>query len=213
MAVLLQLVERKHKGVSGIYKITIGEYYYYGSSTDVYRRKYQHQQELRASKHKNKFMQKVFEKYGEPTYEFVMGCDRDDLIDLEQQFLDEHHGKEFCMNISNDAVCPRNRIFTDESKQKIRIALMGNTNGSGGRGVKRNFTEEGIKNRLTGLRNKLNKKVVVITTTGQKIEFDSRLAASKELNVPTKTISNWVLGISKPTIHKDYIGWVFSQGD
>lgn len=201
MATRLQFpeIKAKHKGVSGIYRMTIGEYYYFGSSTDVYRRKYQHQQELRASKHKNKFMQKVFKKYGEPTYEFVMACDRDSLIDLEQKFLNLHHGREFCMNLSNDAIYPRNRIYGEDFKAKMRIAMKGNTNGCGGKGIKRQMP--------VSFGDNFKKKVSVIDADGNETIYNSATEAGLALNIPKSRISKYCNGAYKSTKSGFIISW------
>ena len=49
---------------SGIYKITIGKNFYYGSTQDFETRKYKHLQKLKTNKQHNPYMQSVYNKYG-----------------------------------------------------------------------------------------------------------------------------------------------------
>lgn len=216
-ALLSTLIDSRHRHVSGIYKISIGKYYYYGSSVDVYNRKYQHQNELRAQKHKNKFMQKVFNKYGNPIFEFVEPCEKSVLRKLEQIYLDNHYGKKHCLNFSNDSSYPRNYTYTAEVREKMSKALMGNKNGKNGKGVRHHMTIDGKLSLIKSNQRRFNKKVCIIKPCGEMLIFESRRDAASKLKVPEKTISRWACGTHVPTIakHKDYIGWVFStmRGD
>jgi group I intron endonuclease len=69
-----------YKSISGIYKITnkINNMFYIGSSTDCFRRFYQHINNLEKSKHINKQLQNAYNKYGKEffTFEVVQEIER-----------------------------------------------------------------------------------------------------------------------------------------
>lgn len=69
-----------YKSISGIYKITnrINNMFYIGSSTDCFRRFYQHINSLEKSKHVNKQLQNAYSKYGKEffTFEVVLEIER-----------------------------------------------------------------------------------------------------------------------------------------
>lgn len=71
---------RMYKSISGIYKITnkINNMFYIGSSTDCFRRFYQHINSLEKSKHINKQLQNAYNKYGKEffTFEVVQEIER-----------------------------------------------------------------------------------------------------------------------------------------
>lgn len=74
---------------SGIYKITINDYYIYiGQSVDVKRRWSSHLNELKQNKHYNKKFQSVFNKYSDKIkYEVVEYCDVDKLDEREMYWI------------------------------------------------------------------------------------------------------------------------------
>lgn len=93
---------------SGIYKITINDYYIYiGQSVDVKSRWNGHLNELKQNKHYNKKMQSVFNKYSDSIkFEIIEECDERELDDKEifyiEQFntFDTNHGLN--MSIGGD---------------------------------------------------------------------------------------------------------------
>ena len=81
--------------LSGIYIISFreSEKFYIGSSKDLCRRGREHLTHLLKNKHKNRHLQKDFNKYGADSFIFDILCeivfiDRENLLRTEQQFLD-----------------------------------------------------------------------------------------------------------------------------
>lgn len=93
---------------SGIYKITIGRWYYYGSTNNFERRKNQHFKMLVENRHYNSKLQRAYNKY--QVFNFEVSAyeqDTDKLVELEQLVLDECVGKDNCANLSPYAnKCP-----------------------------------------------------------------------------------------------------------
>jgi hypothetical protein len=86
-----------------IYKIEINDRYYLGSTTNFDNRKRLHLVKLRKNYHPNKFLQNLYNKYGEYSFRFSIIEEIDDGIDplnVEQIYLDEHFGHENCVNLS-----------------------------------------------------------------------------------------------------------------
>jgi len=118
---------------SGLYKITIGDYYYFGSASKITSRKSAHKRSLEDGKHVNKFLQRAWNKYKEINFEVLLYCTIDQALIEEQRLIDIHHGDGKCMNLSTNAknafACPenrektsernRNRIWTQEAREKI----------------------------------------------------------------------------------------------
>jgi group I intron endonuclease len=95
----------------GIYKIinVVNNKFYVGSAVDLKRRKTRHFSELRTGKHNNKHLQAAWNKYGESSFIFVVVEEVSDpinILDVENIWLKEHVGKEYCYNIGVDAVAP-----------------------------------------------------------------------------------------------------------
>ena len=95
----------------GIYKIinVVNNKFYVGSAVDLKRRKTRHFSELRTGKHNNKHLQAAWDKYGESSFIFVVVeevSESINILDVENIWLKEHVGKEYCYNIGVDAVAP-----------------------------------------------------------------------------------------------------------
>lgn len=95
----------------GIYKIinVINNKFYIGSAVNFSRRKARHFSELRHNKHKNRWLQASWNKYGEVAFVFVAVEEVSDkalLLETENRWLKEHVGKEYCYNIGVDATAP-----------------------------------------------------------------------------------------------------------
>lgn len=95
----------------GIYKIinVVNNKFYVGSAVDLKRRKTRHFSELRTGKHNNKHLQAAWNKYGESSFIFVVVeevSESINILDVENIWLKEHVGKEYCYNIGVDAVAP-----------------------------------------------------------------------------------------------------------
>ena len=78
---------------------------------------------MRAGSHRNKRLQRIFNKYGEAslTFEVVKHCDKSFLLDEEQDYLDLHVSNPDCVNFCADAKSPMRGVrFSDEHRRKIR---------------------------------------------------------------------------------------------
>jgi hypothetical protein len=124
---------------SGIYKIEIGPFYYFGSSIDLYKRKYAHIGSLKNGVHGNRFMQRAYNKFRDYKFTIVSHVMEKDLFPEEQKLIDLHIKDRNCMNISSVADCPsrcpklreklirRNKstIWTDEMRKKASLSKKG----------------------------------------------------------------------------------------
>ena len=109
---------------SGIYRITCiaNNHFYYGSSINLKSRIKNHLSKLRAKCHRNKRLQRVFDKYGESslTFEVVKYCEPSFILDKEQGYLDENISNENCVNFCKSANAPMAGLkFSNEHKKKM----------------------------------------------------------------------------------------------
>jgi group I intron endonuclease len=88
---------------SGIYLIRISgtKWFYIGSTSRFTKRKTDHCRDLRANKHHNPKMQNCFNKYGESNFifEIVELVEKENLLMVEQTYLDKMYGNEGCLNV------------------------------------------------------------------------------------------------------------------
>lgn len=144
--------------VSGIYKLVIGNKFYVGSAVNLYNRMNLHKFQLLNNKHHNILVQRKFNKIKELSYEIIEFCDKKDLIQREQYYLDtlrpelnldKFANSRFGSKLSKESIEKRNNTIKNkggfrhskESKLKIGNAQLG---------VKR--TEE-VKLKTTGSNN------------------------------------------------------------
>jgi group I intron endonuclease len=82
----------KLPGIYKIQSITKPERIYIGSSSNVYRRWQAHISQLKRNIHHSQKLQYHFNKYGESDlcFSILLGCEKDDLIKLEQYFFDSY---------------------------------------------------------------------------------------------------------------------------
>ena len=116
---------------AGIYKITIGRWFYYGQTNNFRRRKNEHLRHLKLGKHPNIILQRAFDKhqlfdFRECAYE----NNADLLTELEQLVIDEWFGKDYCANLNSQAAVPPSAGFTGkthskETKEKLSVAATG----------------------------------------------------------------------------------------
>jgi hypothetical protein len=80
---------------TGIYQIrnTINHKVYIGKASNLYRRKYQHFGELKSGKHKNKYLQSSFNKYGDDNFVFevIEFCNLDELGKREYYWINYYN--------------------------------------------------------------------------------------------------------------------------
>ena len=122
----------------GIYKIinVVNNKFYIGSAVNFSRRKSRHFSELRTGKHNNRYLQAAWNKHGETAFIFVIVekvTDKSMLLEVENRWLKEHVGKDYCYNLGVDATAPMlgmsgelsptwGRQHTDKDKAKIGAA-------------------------------------------------------------------------------------------
>jgi group I intron endonuclease len=187
--------------ISGIYKIESRikpERCYIGSSIDINNRWMSHLNTLRDNSHHNKKLQNHYNKYGVSDLLFsiiLYGCKKDDLIFIEQVFLNTCKPWFNIRKIANS-----NLGLTHSIESKIMIG-----DSHRGRKYKPRSEETSIRFRailrksrmwyhptketIEKQRNSLYKPILYYDIYGNFIkEFPTVLAASKELLIPVQAI-------------------------
>lgn len=110
----------------GLYIIRLSDTHYYGGRAVCFAtRWYDHLRNLQTGTHTNSRMQRVFNKHGKFSPEIVRVLDRDIQTDAEQAWLNEHHGKPGCVNISPHATGGNFIEWTPEMRQRLSEAHKG----------------------------------------------------------------------------------------
>ena len=109
---------------SGIYKITSTNtaHFYIGSSHNLSKRKSDHFSLLKRKQHPNKYLQRVFDKYQDLSFEVIEECTTDLLIVREQHYIDTLKPK---YNLRPVAESNRGWSMPEEARQKISIRNKG----------------------------------------------------------------------------------------
>ena len=115
---------------SGVYQIRniVNNTFYIGSSKNIDMRWREHVNCLKANRHGNSRLQRVWNKYGPETFVFevIKECDEKYILQEEQMLLNQFWDDENCLNIAKDAQRPRAGIKrSPESIQKQREKLIG----------------------------------------------------------------------------------------
>ena len=123
-----------------IYKIinAVNNKFYVGSAVNFEKRKARHIWRLRRGDHANKHLQAAWVKYGEAAFVFAVVQEvpeTEDLLAVENVWLKEHVGKDYCYNLGTDATAPtrgwygeKNPMWgkkfthTESAKSRIRAA-------------------------------------------------------------------------------------------
>ena len=114
---------------SGIYKITIGRWFYYGQTINFHRRKQDHLSALKRGKHDNHILQNAYNKH--LTFTFQECAYEEDLLllgELEQLVIDEAFGKPYCANLNPEAIVPpsnKGKKRSEEHSRNISLAKKG----------------------------------------------------------------------------------------
>lgn len=104
----------------GIYKITFSNgHYYLGQAVDINRRFTQHKRELRKGIHANSRLQNCYNKYGDPIYELVEECSKEDLNDIETNYITKHIDDEMCCNMCRIGRSPKGIERSQDFKDKV----------------------------------------------------------------------------------------------
>ena len=116
----------------GIYKIEnlINGKVYVGSSVDVEKRRYHHFYEMKKGIHKNEYLQRVFDKYGESIFEFFVleeVGNTDILLEREDFWINSFRAndREFGYNIRKFAENNLGFRHSEESKRKMSESQKG----------------------------------------------------------------------------------------
>ena len=116
---------------SGIYQIynPINEKRYIGSSINIVRRLKEHRRNLIAQRHHNQHLQNAWNKYGD-LLEFkpLEYCEPDQLLDLEQQYIDYYNSADRRFGYNIDAIANHASPgfhLSDETKAKLSKAHLG----------------------------------------------------------------------------------------
>jgi group I intron endonuclease len=104
----------------GIYCIEIGERVYIGSSQNIAKRLSEHRKALESGTHYNLKLQRAWVKHGPGEFAIVEVCERDELIEREQFWIDELRCVELGLNLSPTAGSPRGCKRSEESNEKTR---------------------------------------------------------------------------------------------
>jgi len=108
-----------------VYQISFEGYdkFYIGSAIDFQKRKMHHLSQLRKNNHRNKHLQRVYDKYGESNLYFTILEETENvdlLLKLEQKWIDTYDFFEL-INICPNAGNTYGRLHTTEAKNKISI--------------------------------------------------------------------------------------------
>lgn len=112
----------------GVYSITFhskrGDMVYIGSTTQTFeQRKWEHLSELRRGKHCNKYMQRLWDKYQNFTFEIVEVCDDPHAVAIREQWYIEHTDKSKLINNGPARPSPRFGVpVSEEARRKMSQA-------------------------------------------------------------------------------------------
>ena len=110
------------KDLCGIYKITcvVNGKCYIGQSVDIRGRLYHHKGDLERNKHRNKYLQRLYNKYGKDnmTFEIVELCSIDELDDKEKYWIAYYGGVESKMNCNWESGGHANKRYSKELRQR-----------------------------------------------------------------------------------------------
>jgi group I intron endonuclease len=103
-----------------IYKIinVVNNKFYVGSAVNFEKRKARHLWRLRRGDHINKHLQAAWTKYGAHAFVFAVVEEvplDQDLLAVENEWLKQHVGQDYCYNIAMDATAPQRGMFGDKN--------------------------------------------------------------------------------------------------
>lgn len=103
---------------SGVYKISLNEHIYIGSSKNLYARLAEHRTDLFYKKHSNQFLQKVCDKYGIENFviEILEFCIPEIRLQREKYWIDFYKAD---MNMQD----PITHELSDQSKEKLSKSI------------------------------------------------------------------------------------------
>lgn len=106
----------------GVYRIVIGTKFYIGSSVNLKGRERNHRKALKEGNHPNHTLRWAYKKHGEMTFTVIEYCDRANVRDREQYYLDKLFFSRGCANHSPYAVDPHRptRKIAQAERKKAR---------------------------------------------------------------------------------------------
>jgi group I intron endonuclease len=116
--------------ISGIYRIDIGQRFYYGSAANIRRRISAHLKALQREKHNNRKMQNAYNKHRDFRFCVVeevanLQAFPDALLQCEQYWIDSGFGDPLCMNLAPTAGNSIGIKHTDEARSNMSKAHIG----------------------------------------------------------------------------------------
>lgn len=188
------------KGKMGIYQIVnlIDGKKYVGSSKNLYNRKSKHIYTLRTNSHRNCYLQRAFNKYGEVNFSFEIiefVSTEEELLPREQYYIELYQvcDRDKGYNLIVDAT---RHIPSEETKLKISLAHQGKTISEETK-IKMSLAQKGSKNYnygKTGALNPASKKVICIETG---VIYDGLSEADRILNIDFANIFKCCKGKQK----------------
>jgi group I intron endonuclease len=203
MAVKIQPFSTKFKGKCGLYKITIADKYYYGSSNNLYNRYYQHLPELRWGKHKNRYLQGAYNKHNDFRFDVLCICEPNQRRELEQQLLSTCFGDRNCMNLTLRTEGPSGIVWTKDAREKQSKTMMGNQNGRYAKGIKKQWSPDAKEH----VRQCRSKRFIAIDPNGVSTTFLGYQELCGTFGVPARTIFSWIKYPLTP--RRKFKDWVF----
>ena len=94
-------------------------HYYIGQAVDTNRRFTQHKRELKKGIHSNSRLQNCYNKYGEPTFEVICECTKEELNSIETKYLFEHVDNELCCNMCREGNSRKGISQGEKTRKKI----------------------------------------------------------------------------------------------
>ncbi len=107
---------------------------YVGSTGNLYHRQRAHRAALKSlTRVANQGVQALFDQYGlDLIVEYTIANDREHAYDLEQAYLDEHHGQPYLLNKAKDARRPGiGHVVSEEHREAMRQRSLGHKYGVG----------------------------------------------------------------------------------
>ncbi len=118
----------------GVYVLWLSEDHYYGGRAKDFNKRWSgHLKDLKRGSHPNRWVQRLYHKYGVFKPEVYREFTNEAEAKLaEQSWLDENYGKSGCVNLSraSDGGAMTGRKHTDETRAKMSASRRGKTTGS-----------------------------------------------------------------------------------
>ena len=187
--------EQKYKKDIGVYKIEnlINGKVYIGQTKECFQRRYWlHRWELKNGTHKNSYLQKAWNKYGEKNFKFevIEILPKEEIDNREKFWIKKYKNLNMCYSIQDGGQPDKVVELSLEMRQKIgelnRQRLLGSK-----------LSEETKRKMSLSRKNKHQYKKTDILTLEQAKEIKQRLIngekskkIAQDLNVPYKTVNN-----------------------